>query len=130
MTLPVSRVDHPDWSCVHFAREGPSEEDLTDRGIALVLIEGDRVTDGGELMDALAVGFSFPDYFGRNWDAVDECLRDLSWLPGDGYTLVVRGAERLWSREPRLAGRLVESWLFSAEHWARLEKPFHLVFEW
>jgi Barstar (barnase inhibitor) len=130
MMLPVSRVDRPDWSCVHFVREGPSEEDLTDRGIALVLIEGDRITDGGELMDALAVGFSFPDYFGRNWDAVEECLRDLSWLPADGWALVVRGAERLWSRDPRLAGQLVESWLFCAEYWARREKPFHLVFEW
>lgn len=26
----------------------------------------------------------FPDYFGNNWNAVDECICDLSWLsPGD-----------------------------------------------
>jgi RNAse (barnase) inhibitor barstar len=130
MTLSTDLLVRVDWSCVHFAREEPSETELIDRGLALVLIEGDRVGDAGELMDALAVGFSFPDYFGRNWDAVDECLRDLSWLPAEGYVLVVRDADDLWRREPRAAARLIESWLFCAEHWARRETPFHLVFEW
>jgi Barstar (barnase inhibitor) len=130
VTLSADRIDRVDWSCVHFAREGPDEGELIDRGIGLVRIDGHEIADAGDLMDALAVGFSFPGYFGRNWDAVEECLRDLSWLPAEGYALVIRGAERLWSRDPRLAGRLVESWLFCAEHWARREKPFHLVFEW
>jgi RNAse (barnase) inhibitor barstar len=130
MTLPVDRLDRVDWTCVHFTREGPSEAELTDRGIGLVRVDGDAVTEDGDLMDALAVGFSFPDYFGHNWDAVDECLRDLSWLPAEGYVLVVRRAERLWRRDPRIPARLVRSWLFCAEHWARREKPFHLVFEW
>jgi hypothetical protein len=130
MTLPVDRLNRVDWTCVHFTREGPSESELTDRDIGLVRVDGDAVTEDGDLMDALAVGFSFPDYFGRNWDAVDECLRDLSWLPAEGYVLVVRRAERLWRRDPRIPARLVRSWLFCAEHWARRDKPFHLVFEW
>jgi RNAse (barnase) inhibitor barstar len=33
------------------------------------------------LFAALAKQLSFPDYFGENWDAFDECVRDLSWLP-------------------------------------------------
>ena len=34
-----------------------------------------------DLMDALSAALHFPDYFGRNWDALSECIRDLSWLP-------------------------------------------------
>lgn len=33
-----------------------------------------------KLLDSLDVGLSFPDYFGGNWDALDECIRDLNWL--------------------------------------------------
>jgi hypothetical protein len=33
------------------------------------------------LFDELAQRLQFPDYFGANWDALWECIRDLSWLP-------------------------------------------------
>ena len=39
------------------------------------------------LLDALSDALCFPDYFGGNWDALDECIRDLSWLPGGDVML-------------------------------------------
>jgi RNAse (barnase) inhibitor barstar len=42
------------------------------------------------LFDVLARGFSLPDYFGRNWDALEECLRDLNWLEEKEIILVHR----------------------------------------
>ena len=33
------------------------------------------------LFAELAQGLHFPDYFGFNWDALWDCIRDLSWLP-------------------------------------------------
>lgn len=40
-----------------------------------VTLEG--ATTHNELMDALGRQLELPDYFGRNWDALDECLADL-----------------------------------------------------
>ncbi|MEV6022157.1 barstar family protein [Streptomyces sp. NPDC052036] len=39
--------------------------------------------------------FKLPDYFGWNWPALHDCLRDLSWLPGDQYLLVISEAEKV-----------------------------------
>jgi RNAse (barnase) inhibitor barstar len=39
------------------------------------------------LMDAVAMQFPMPDYFGRNWDALDECVFSESV---DGRLIVIR----------------------------------------
>jgi RNAse (barnase) inhibitor barstar len=39
------------------------------------------------LLNVLAQEFMFPDYFGENWDAFEECIRDLSWLPDGDVAL-------------------------------------------
>jgi RNAse (barnase) inhibitor barstar len=36
-----------------------------------------------ELIEAISETLNFPDYFGENWDAFEECIRDLSWLSDD-----------------------------------------------
>jgi RNAse (barnase) inhibitor barstar len=102
--------------------------DLDD--LEVVRIDGTAIGDKDELLDAIAEGLGFPDWFGQNWDALEECLRDLE-ASGEGYALVITSATTLWAEHPRLAGTLVEVWIDAAERReARASAPIKLVFEW
>lgn len=50
---------------------------LFDTGKFLVItIQGGRLGTKATLFAEFAAVMSFPSYFGRNWDAFDECIRD------------------------------------------------------
>ncbi|MFM9844765.1 MAG: barstar family protein [Dongiaceae bacterium] len=121
------------WRCLHFAPGADLTDDLR-RGLAaqdITLFEMDAGAIGskGELMRALAAALKFPDYFGHNWDAVAECLRDLpDRTPGDGYVLFLLDGLNLWRAAPELAGALVETWLSAAEDAGHDDIGLHLVF--
>lgn len=52
-------------------------------------------TGKADLLRRLAAALDFPDWFGHNWDALDDCLGDLSWLPTAGYVLLLEHAAEL-----------------------------------
>lgn len=123
----------PAWECVHFVEFSEfnmSAASFAQHNIHFARLEGRSIGSPEDLFSALGKNFAFPSYFGNNWDALDECLRDLSWLPANGYVLAITDAARLWKLAPRVAGKLTESWLFSAEYWAQKNTSFHLVFIW
>jgi RNAse (barnase) inhibitor barstar len=75
-----------------------------------------------ELLQILAEGLNFPDYFGWNWDALDECLRDLSWIKSP-YDIVLwhRGIPFMPGSDERatyldILKVTVESWQLEREH--------------
>jgi RNAse (barnase) inhibitor barstar len=47
-----------------------------------------------ELLDDFARALRFPDWVGRNWDALSDALRDLSWLPQQPQVVVWSGASK------------------------------------
>jgi hypothetical protein len=50
---------------------------------------------------ASAKELEFPDYFGHNWDAFNDCFRDLGYRPGSGAVIVIDQFDRLANNEPR-----------------------------
>ena len=65
-------------------------------------VDGSLIPDKAALMDALAAAFKFPSYFGKNWDALLDCLRSLpDELPARGYVLAVRNSGAFLSSSPK-----------------------------
>jgi hypothetical protein len=64
------------------------------------VIRGRKARTVAGLFDEFAAAFQFPYYFGENWDAFDECLNDLEWLPADAYTVAITNAVQLLQDEP------------------------------
>lgn len=54
----------------------------SDAGVLVAFIPT-GITRKSQLFQVLRAQLKLPEYFGDNWDALDECLRDWSWL--DGY---------------------------------------------
>jgi RNAse (barnase) inhibitor barstar len=62
-------------------------------------IDVGSVTTRQELHSRLAEAFHFPDYYGHNWDAFDECIRDVE-VPTH---VEITGFDALRARLPREA---------------------------
>ncbi len=65
-------------------------------------VDGAKIRDKAGLMDALAAAFRFPAYFGKNWDALLDCLRSLPGeIPAQGYVLAVCNSKSFLSSSPK-----------------------------
>jgi hypothetical protein len=99
-------------------------------GLAAFSVDLEGAGGKAGLLDAFATGLDFPAWVGRNWDALDDALLDLSWLPaGDrGRAVLVRGLE--WpSAGSRHDLEVLEDVLDSAvDSWARTDTPLVVVF--
>jgi hypothetical protein len=97
------------------------------RGSALHVARIDvaRTTAKDALLSRIAQALAFPEWFGGNWDALEDCLSDLSWMSAGGYVLLIEGAADLPLVE---RGTLVDILASAAASWAERKRPFFAVF--
>ncbi|MFG2096288.1 barstar family protein [Streptomyces sp. NPDC048612] len=85
--------------------------------------------DGREMRDTDAVfqefcdGLRLPDYFGWNWDALSDCLRDLKWLSADHYVLIVEAADKALSGDAAGQRLLFRTLLRAGQRWSYTQRP-------
>jgi hypothetical protein len=80
-------------------------------------------SDKVQLLKNLAVALGFPDWFGHNWDALEDCLTDLSWRDASAHVLLIENP-----KPGDDLGVLIDILRSSAESWAARGKPFFAIF--
>lgn len=54
--------------------------------------------DKDALLAIIAKALRFPEWFGSNWDALNDCLLDMAWLPAPGYALFFEHCDAIHAR--------------------------------
>lgn len=77
-----------------------------------------------DLLAALANALGLPQWFGHNWDALTDCLCDLSWNPAPGYLILIEGHDALRASNPQDFDTLIDIFTEAANHWRGMRIPF------
>lgn len=108
--------------------------------VGLVLeLDGARARTLDGFFSVSADVMRFPEYFGRNWPALKDCLTDLEWLPAHAYCLVFKNSDQLFADEPiersaftstmKVVGEEWATPVALGEWWDRPSIPFHVVLD-
>lgn len=77
-------------------------------GFAFFHVEGRNIVRKEQLLNHVATTLRFPEHFGHNWDALEECLTDLEWVDAEGYVLYYDHIDPFLGAQPEQFETLVE----------------------
>jgi Barstar (barnase inhibitor) len=117
----IQRLQDPSRSGVYRVSRMDEVADAV-QGSKLALVRV-AFADKAALLQNMASALGFPHWFGHNWDALEDCLTDLSWRDAPGYVLLIESP-----RPGDDLGVLVDILRSSAQFWAGRGTPFFALF--
>ena len=97
------------------------------RGLDVSTIDLHGVMDKAGFLGEIASALDFPSYFGMNWDALNECLADLSWKQAEGYVLLFTGFQGFAEAAAKDAAIVVQILGVAANLWRERKVPFYAI---
>ena len=96
-------------------------------GQAFYLVDLSRARNVPGFIKAMQRDLGFPEPFGRNLDALHDCLTDLSWHPAPGYIITLENSETLRAN-PTSFAMFNEILASAAEVWRSRNIPFRVFY--
>lgn len=124
------------WSSLLLTSPGTAVTSLVKppAGYVLRIVHGKKCNTPTGVFEEFARALEFPDYFGHNWDALEECLADLGWLPAKGYVVLITEAQSVIPHDDEEYETLLEVLNDAGEAWSKGQTaderraPFHVFF--
>lgn len=92
--------------------------------IACFRIDIGRAHGKADFLDHIAKAMGFPRWFGNNWDALEDCLKDLSWLPGKGWVLVLEKSKHFGAGHGAEFEEAMALMAEVSDYWRAQDRPF------
>ncbi len=107
----------------------PLRRAVRDAALSWHVVDLQRARGKRALFSAFAREFSFPATFGGNWDALADCLQDLSWRSEPGGMVLLRGVDVFAAASPDDHILLREILEATALHWRGRKRLFVVLAE-
>ncbi|WP_242908607.1 barstar family protein [Actinomadura terrae] len=91
-------------------------------------LDGHRVRDKDAFLRLCAEVFAFPEWFGGNWDALEDCLADLSWAPAcAGYVVLYESWAELAEADQASFRTILDVFADAVEAWRDTPTPMTVL---
>ncbi|MFE1546868.1 barstar family protein [Streptomyces sp. NPDC058718] len=102
----------------------PLDEILPASGSVYVArLNGEDMPDEVSTFQQFGELLKFPDYFGWNWNALYDCLRDLQWLSSDHHVLIIESAESALPEDEDARDEFFRSLWRAGHRWSYVKRP-------
>lgn len=91
---------------------------------AVLRIDLASCTSKERVLERFAQALRFPDWFGGNYDALADSLGDLSWLPADGYLVLIEHSDGWRQADDENFATLLDILNEAAASWGDQGVPF------
>lgn len=97
-------------------------------GFACFKVKFEESEHMGAILGALGRDLGFPDWYGANFDALNDCLTDLSWREAPGYIITISGADAVHA-VPNSFNALNDVFASAIEQWQAQGIPFWIFYD-
>jgi RNAse (barnase) inhibitor barstar len=98
-------------------------------GLAAFRVNLVKAGDKEQMLAAVAKALKFPDWFGHNFDALADCLADMSWKPAEGYLVLLEHCDGIHGRAEQDFVSTLQIFEQAANDWREEGVPFWCLVE-
>lgn len=107
-----------------FAADLALEEAAESLEYPVLRVDLSQVSTKEGFLTAVGEALEFPEWFGHNWDALADCLTDLSWMAADGYVIALDHADAFATAQPADFAMALSIFQDAADSWREEGVPF------